>query len=102
MQDGCQHAREGIAGGERREEGSQSRIGRKLWTREIEPYFVERIKTSSPTSDLLPPQISPAPFALLSLLRDCHASWPRRCTTRSPPTSTASTSTRYLPPTLLL
>lgn len=63
-------------GGEGREEGSESGIGRKLWTREIEPYFLERIKTSSPTSDLLPPQISPAPFALLSLLRDCHASCP--------------------------
>ncbi|KAH9890905.1 Bromodomain-containing protein [Cubamyces lactineus] len=30
-------------------------------------------KDSSPTSDLLSPQISPALFALLSPLRDCHA-----------------------------
>ena len=45
----------GTSGREGRE---GSGIGRKLRTQEIEPYFVERIKTSSPTSDLLSPQIS--------------------------------------------
>lgn len=78
------------------EGGRENGIGRIVRTQEIEPYFVARIKTSSPTSDLLSPQISPAPFAPRhSCVTVTRLPGRIRCTTRSLQTSTASTSTRF-------